>query len=519
MKRSISKIIYQHDFLFLVLTVFPFGLAIISWLETAMINNKEVVLFGLIYILFMMILCFLPKNMEVKQEFLIATIAMGFCIITRIIFLMVFSSEPIIEGLRAINTSKALVANNFVQENEYYIRFPEWGVIAIGLGILRLFGDGVLPYKVFNLLCVCITCYGIFYLTKKLFNNLRCSVAAVGIYTLGMGFGSFVSFPYGEMILNMMLPFFMLGIAYIWNELKRDEVYIKVYMITVLLGIMGAIMNFFKASIGVLLIAISLTICVYILKKSIRISPFNLKYIVIVISLFSISFMFTENVAYNCYKQVFVLEPSRGIIFSEGLLVGLDLDSKGRWSQKTNDYKAQINKEYNYEFEKIKKIFTDDVKQMIKRDYKKYPNLFKEKFIYTWGSQADFGMRIGNAENLDATAFDVTNRKIETEKFGRRSVMAVGMAYACDASYIFILIWAFIGCIGLFVNNKGLITYVLGLYIFGCALALLIFECHPRYLYSIVIPISIIASQGIVTLTCVLKKGVVKVEEFVQKNR
>lgn len=514
MIKSTFKVIRQHDFLFLALAVFPFGLAIISWLETAMINSKEVVLFGMIYILFMMILCFLPKKMEIKQEFLIATIAMGFCIITRIIFLMVFSSEPIIEGLRAINTSKALVANSFVQENEYYTRFPEWGVIAIGLGILRLFGDGVLPYKVFNLLCVCVTCYGIFYLTKRIFDNLRCSVAAVGVYTLWIGFGSFVAFPYGEIVLNMIFPFFLLGLQYMWNlilERKKIWNYCKGCFGAALLGVMLAIMDIFKASALVLFIAIILTTVVSVFKNDIVSLKSDMrkriiKRIMCVGVILLTCFTITENIVYKCYEHVFVLEPSKGIILSERLVTGLDIPSGGRWSQQIADYETAVNKEYDYDFEKINKHFTEDVKNMIKEDYKEYPRLFKDKFLYTWGSQADFGMRIGNAENADTTAFDIKNLKVETQKFGVRSIMATGMGYACDAGYIFVLILSFIGSIALFFKREGKEIYILGLYVLGCSLALLIFECHPRYLYSIVLPVVIIASKGIETIMSVFCK-------------
>ena len=382
-----------------------------------------------------------------------------------------FNTQPISDYMDAVNAARTFMQGP--ARSLETARFPYWGFYRITLATLfRIFGGSIDTIKTFNLLLSGLTAVAIYQLGRQMIPSRRFAVLAALVFIIDPANLLYINMPTGEHIFVLLFPLAMLLMLAVFGQPDRKNA-IR-FSLAALLGVLVGLMDIYKPIGPVILIAIliTLTLTQWSICKAMQEKQRRRKHILLVVLLLAVvlgSYLITKEVCFSIIAYYAQIPPNRyGVGWT--LRVGLNIETRGRVSSDLAYYMHSLYAESNENYPAVNEQLIDEA--LAGLEGKTLATLFqfiRNKFAFTWQSNQDFYNWASNTQIASGVnAYD-------TE---RLALLAYPLI---DGFLILRLMLSALGAGYCAVKRKDMVTLVVGLFILGFSLLLLIVEVQQRY--------------------------------------
>ena len=493
MRRDRVKNIFIRIFLWL-LALFPLLLGAISaFIYFFNYPSNKLFAFIITLIIFMGLMLLLASKLQIEKHDSLILVSLFFLtIILRYISQNLIDTQPTADYLNALKIAEKF-AEGFYPEVRS-ARFPYWGFYKLTLSLfLNVFDHPFDFTKYLNLVLSGITTIGVYFLGKASSGTRKLALASAIIYIFFPGDILYKNMPTGEHIFIMLLPFAVLLFNYSLNE--REGNWIKLLLFTFLGGLLG-LMDLYRPVALILLIAFMLSIVFFKILATQQDKHFfknrHFWQNLLMILLIFIGFFSVKAIGFYALRKKTGYEPNRsGIGWT--LRIGLDVQNGGIWNRATYDQMIALYEKYEENYQEVNHILFKDTKEILKENRSEIFGFFVQKFSTTWKSTYDFfhWATVARSENGIISS--------STEKLGTIILPLL------DMYWLFILIFSCIGAVYCAEYQRGIIPFLLGLFIIGLGMMLLITETQQRYLSVLHSSLPIMTSYGLLGFSKLMK--------------
>jgi len=470
--RSISIPTFLSRAVFVLLAVLPFLLGTLA--AASYFSNygryKLVSLatwalaFGLLALLARGCTCKLNEILVIVAIFLSA-------IVVRALSQAFFNTQPISDYMDAVQA--AITFMDGPTRSLETARFPYWGFYRITLTqLFHLLSPTVATIKTFNLLLSGLTAVSIYWLGRTMAKKRAFGVVAAVIFILDPANLLYINMPTGEHIFVLLFPLAILLFLALFKRTGK-KLAMRIGM-ALGLGVLMGLMDIYKPVAQILLIAMGITLALteWLNAKPIKSRRKHRKRMLLHFALLAIilaGFFTTKTLAFSAIEHYAEIPPNRhGVGWT--LRVGLNQESKGRVSAPLAYSMSTMYFESGEDYEAVNAVLMEAALAQI--DGMPFAALFtfvQDKFTFTWQSNQDF-------YNW------ATNTQIETGLRGydgERLRLLVDPLN--DAFLVFTLLLSALGASYCAIKREDKGTLVVGLFILGFSLLLLVVEVQQRY--------------------------------------
>lgn len=414
-----------------------------------------------------------------------------------------FNTQPISDYMDAINEATAFLGGPM--RSLETARFPYWGFYRITLTTLfHLFSPTIETVKSFNLLLSGLTAVCIYLLGKKMTGARKFGALAALIYVIDPANLLYINMPTAEHIFVLLFPIAILVFMLVFDH-TEPKMTIRIVM-ALGLGIVIGLMDIYKPMVPVLLIAMGITLALteWMGHKATTEKDKRRKQIVmhaLLIAVMLISYLSTKQLCFSTIEHYALIPPNRhGIGWT--LRVGLNMENMGRVSAPLAYRMSTMYYESGENYKEVNTVLVEEALAQIKDvPVPALAAFVRDKFTFTWQSNQDF-------YNW------ATNTQIETGLMGYdgERLRLLGDPLN-DAFLVFSLLLSAVGAGYSAVKRKDKGTLVVGLFILGFSLLLLVVEIQQRYRSVLASTIPFFAAYGL----CALGDGMARIEAWVRK--
>ncbi|MPQ42997.1 glycosyltransferase family 39 protein [Clostridium tarantellae] len=405
-----------------------------------------------IYILSAVFFYFLYKKGISHKKLLILILL--YAVILRVIWIILVPSYPVSDFLGMYERS-LLVLNgdtSMFKGTAYYARFPHMTLTVLYFTLLRfLFGEPLIPIKIFNLVFSLISVYMFYLIVKNLFKSEKKALMASFIAAIFPAFISYTSVNCSE---NIAMPFFLLSIYFFIQVANKSKpLYYLIFS-----GICLSIGNLFRMVAIIMIIAYVIYLLIYFQKNLIN----KGKGIALILISFAIPLLLVSSTLKALHITEYNLWKGSESKWTS-ILKGSNMNYGGGWNEEDANIPSKYNHEYN-EVEKVCKQIVFD--RLTKTPLPKVIDFYIEKYNTEWKS-GDFAGTYWSKVSLEEDSFAY---KLSTD-------------FYTVANFLYFLLLLAI-CIGLFNKKQYLKNYAVNLIyltLLGYIALYLIIETQTRY--------------------------------------
>lgn len=387
----------------------------------------------------------------------------------RILWLVNVNTLPYSDFETLYNGAIGLINNDntlFTGVN-YIARFPHLSYMIVYMAlIMKIFGEAVLTIKIGNLIFSVITMYLVYKVALEIFEKENLALISLGISAIFTPMITYVGVLATE---NVAIPFYLASIYFFIRAIKKD-LSIKLLLIS---GVLLSIGNLFRMVAPIIVIAYIMYILIFENTKlitKIKESITILLAFIIVLFLGS-SLLKTLNIT-----EVHLWKGREPAVTN--ILKGTNINSFGRF----NDEDAAIPAKYNYDYNKIKEVSIEIIKERLKTASPIRLGIFYGgKFIGQWAQGDMSGISWSESGAQKVGIINGDNFKV-----------------IAQLMYIIIIALSFISLFNkkrIFCENKIINLFYIILCGYGCFY--LISEMQGRYAYIVCWLFIIFATSGI----------------------
>lgn len=389
---------HLHNVLLIIMSIFPFGLAIISviynyfykwniYLGEDFFHNKNILIF-LCFFLIMAVAFFsaylIYKYGGNKRNILNLCLVLGITFVIRFIIVSYLKTEPISDFLRVYNYASLFPMNKesdaYIQFYENALIFPYYGIESLTMRlILNIVGRTVFNAQMINVCMSCVVSVVLFKIGLLLFDNGYKAVNIALLYTFlpsAILSDTFLAHENYNIFFSAFFLFFILKLFKSKN--KKD-----ILKYGILAGCSLGILNLYKPVKIIYLLAILCAI--FMARKWKQDIKKNIMIFLILI--------LTSSIVYK--TGIFMFEQYIGAetktLASRSVLIGLDLTERSeQWSlSDLNNLFREYVETSDSNIEINMKVF-----QYLKDNWKNNPDKiipsFIDRFIEDWGNEEGY---------------------------------------------------------------------------------------------------------------------------------
>lgn len=502
--QKISIVTLLTRAVFLLLAVLPFLLGTLAAGSYFSAYGRYKLISLATWALFFGLLALMLRYCTCKMsEALILISLFAGAVLVRALSQAFFNTQPISDYMDAINEATAFLGGPM--RSLETARFPYWGFYRITLTTLfHIFKPTVETVKSFNLLLSGLTAVCIYLLGKKMTGARKFGALAALIYVIDPANLLYINMPTAEHIFVLLFPIAILVFLALFEHIERKKI-IRITM-ALGLGIVIGLMDIYKPMVPVLLIAMGITLALteWLGKKPVTEKDKRKKQIVmhtLLIAVMLISYVSTKQLCFAAIEHYALIPPNRhGIGWT--LRVGLNMENMGRVSAPLAYTMSTMYFESGENYKAVKTALIEEALAQIKDvPVPALAAFVRDKFTFTWQSNQDF-------YNW------ATNTQIETGLMGYDGERLRLLGDPLNDSFLVSsLLLSAIGAGYCAVKRKDKGTLMVGLFILGFSLLLLVVEIQQRYRSVLASAIPFFASYGLYAI----KDGMAWISEWMPK--
>lgn len=310
------------------------------------------------------------KSLYLKNKVIIIIfIAM----ILRILWLINVNTQPYSDFETLYNGAIALINNDntlFTGVN-YIARFPHLSYMIVYMAvIMKLFGQAVLTIKIGNLIFSIITMYLIYKVSLEVFEEENLALVSLGISAVFVPMITYVGVLATE---NIAIPFYLASIYFFIKAIKKD----MSLGLLALSGLLLGIGNLFRMVAVIMVIAYVMYILIFEDKKIISKIKSGIVIVIMFVSVLVSGSFLLKSLGITEVHLWKGKEPA-----VTNILKGSNIESFGRF----NDEDAAIPEKYNYDYDKVKDVSIEIIKERLTTTSPiRLAIFYCGKFIGQWG--------------------------------------------------------------------------------------------------------------------------------------
>lgn len=364
----INMVINSLKILFLVLFC-GVGLLTISFSKGInLMTFLSIIIFAIV--MFVIYKTIKNKSLYLKNKVIIIIfIAM----ILRILWLINVNTQPYSDFETLYNGAIALINNDntlFTGVN-YIARFPHLSYMIVYMAvIMKLFGQAVLTIKIGNLIFSIITMYLIYKVSLEVFEEENLALVSLGISAVFVPMITYVGVLATE---NIAIPFYLASIYFFIKAIKKD----MSLGLLALSGLLLGIGNLFRMVAVIMVIAYVMYILIFEDKKIISKIKSGIVIVIMFVSVLVSGSFLLKSLGITEVHLWKGKEPA-----VTNILKGSNIESFGRF----NDEDAAIPEKYNYDYDKVKDVSIEIIKERLTTTSPiRLAIFYCGKFIGQWG--------------------------------------------------------------------------------------------------------------------------------------
>lgn len=364
----INMVINSLKILFLVLFC-GVGLLTISFSKGInLMTFLSIIIFAIV--MFVIYKTIKNKSLYLKNKVIII-IFIG--MILRILWLINVNTQPYSDFETLYNGAIALINNDntlFTGVN-YIARFPHLSYMIVYMAvIMKLFGQAVLTIKIGNLIFSIITMYLIYKVSLEVFEEENLALVSLGISAVFVPMITYVGVLATE---NIAIPFYLASIYFFIKAIKKD----MSLGLLALSGLLLGIGNLFRMVAVIMVIAYVMYILIFEDKKIISKIKSSIIIVIMFISVLVSGSFLLKSLGITEVHLWKGKEPA-----VTNILKGSNIESFGRF----NDEDAAIPEKYNYDYDKVKDVSLEIIKERLTTTSPiRLAIFYCGKFIGQWG--------------------------------------------------------------------------------------------------------------------------------------
>ena len=364
----INMVINTLKILFLVLFCGA-GLLTISFSKGInLITFLSIIIFAIV--MFVIYKTIKNKSLNLKNKVIII-IFIG--MILRILWLINVNTQPYSDFETLYNGAIALINNDntlFTGVN-YIARFPQLSYMIVYMAvIMKLFGQAVLTIKIGNLIFSIITMYLIYKVSLEVFEEENLALVSLGISAIFAPMITYVGVLATE---NIAIPFYLASIYFFIKAIKKD----MSLGLLALSGLLLGIGNLFRMVAVIMVIAYVMYILIFEDKKIISKIKSSIVIVIMFVSVLVSGSFLLKSLGITEVHLWKGKEPA-----VTNILKGSNIESFGRF----NDEDAAIPEKYNYDYDKVKDVSIEIIKERLTTTSPiRLAIFYGGKFIGQWG--------------------------------------------------------------------------------------------------------------------------------------
>lgn len=310
------------------------------------------------------------KSLHLKNKVIII-IFIG--MILRILWLINVNTQPYSDFETLYNGAIALINNDntlFTGVN-YIARFPHLSYMIVYMAvIMKLFGQAVLTIKIGNLIFSIITMYLIYKVSLEVFEEENLALVSLGISAIFAPMITYVGVLATE---NIAIPFYLASIYFFIKAIKKD----MSLGLLALSGLLLGIGNLFRMVAVIMVIAYVMYILIFEDKKIISKIKSSIVIVIMFVSVLVSGSFLLKSLGITEVHLWKGKEPA-----VTNILKGSNIESFGRF----NDEDAAIPEKYNYDYDKVKDVSIEIIKERLTTTSPiRLAIFYGGKFIGQWG--------------------------------------------------------------------------------------------------------------------------------------
>lgn len=364
----INMVINALKILFLVLFC-GVGLLTISFSKGInLMTFLSIIIFAIV--MFVIYKTIKNKSLHLKNKVIII-IFIG--MILRILWLINVNTQPYSDFETLYNGAIALINNDntlFTGVN-YIARFPHLSYMIVYMAvIMKLFGQAVLTIKIGNLIFSIITMYLIYKVSLEVFEEENLALVSLGISAIFAPMITYVGVLATE---NIAIPFYLASIYFFIKAIKKD----MSLGLLALSGLLLGIGNLFRMVAVIMVIAYVMYILIFEDKKIISKIKSSIVIVIMFVSVLVSGSFLLKSLGITEVHLWKGKEPA-----VTNILKGSNIESFGRF----NDEDAAIPEKYNYDYDKVKDVSIEIIKERLTTTSPiRLAIFYGGKFIGQWG--------------------------------------------------------------------------------------------------------------------------------------
>lgn len=484
--KALSKILYLLlvvFLLFLILGRFFLSLSGVMYASdypNRFTVNTSSILFLILPVLLAMLVIviqrFLFNNCSRKKVFVLLS---AFTVIKIILFAVFYTNVELAADFKTYYLVADALANGKIVMPNYIATFPHvFGYPSVLSIVFRIFGSSVRAGILFNLLLSCGTIWIIYFIGRQLHNE-KTGLIASALY---------IALPSSTMYCYLLCSEFLyqfvqLTVVLLFLYLLKTEDKFIFFGLAVLNGILIAILSAIRPNGLILLIALIITVILFIRNYAVQISR---KVLIPVLSgMFVITYFFAS-AGINAYIETTIGTDIAKNRLGWNLFIGLNQESLGAWNSKDSELFGSLLAEKGA-VEAQTELFDMAVDRL--DQFESLPGTLS--FL----SQKTLRMWANDHEVYSYMEGEVT--KIKPWWMKSPSINKI-VKLSSDAVYYIIINIMVIGFIYMLAKNKSLDknTLIFVLFILGTIALHIPFEAAPRYHNVCLVPFCILAAYS-----------------------
>lgn len=310
------------------------------------------------------------KSLQLRNKVIIIIFIGG---ILRVLWLINVNTQPYSDFETLYNGAVALINNDntlFTGVN-YIARFPHLSYMIVYMAvIMKLFGQAVLTIKIGNLIFSIITMYLIYKVSLEVFEEENLALVSLGISAIFAPMITYVGVLATE---NIAIPFYLASIYFFIKAIKKD----MSLGLLALSGLLLGIGNLFRMVAVIMVIAYVMYILIFEDKKIISKIKSSIVIVIMFVSVLVSGSFLLKSLGITEVHLWKGKEPA-----VTNILKGSNIESFGRF----NDEDAAIPEKYNYDYDKVKDVSLEIIKERLTTTSPiRLAIFYGGKFIGQWG--------------------------------------------------------------------------------------------------------------------------------------
>ncbi len=481
---------------FILLALLPFLFGSIAAISNFSDYGRNKLISILPYALFFTLLAAVLRAPAPKmQEIYVLIFVFAAAVLIRALSQIFFNTQPISDYMDAVNAGVAFLDGP--TRSVETARFPYWGFYRVTLSALfRLTGSTIRAYKMLNLFLSGLTAVSVYLLGRETTDSRRFGMTASLMFIIDPAHILYINMPTGEHIFIFLLPIAVLLFLKISGgpEKKAPERIALALVLGMLIGLMEMVKPVARILLIAMPIALLLTNYLPATKDGVKNARRKQRLLhLLLIAAVLMAFIGTKEAGLALVGHYARIPPNR---WGTGwtLRVGLNMDNNGRVSSDLAYYMHTLYHASDEDYRAVNAQLTDEaLARMQGVHFGEILRFVKEKFVFTWQSNQDFYNWATNTQ-MDGgllPAYDAEGLRLLGDPIN-------------DAYLVFSLILSAIGAVYCAFKRSDEGTLVIGLFILGFTLLLLVAEVQQRYRSVLASSIPFFMAYGLYAVNYVL---------------